>query len=287
LDPRYLLSRSAIRRNFERAASGFAAADFVHTVTRQGLFERLEAMLIKPRQVLDLGCATGKALPLLAKRFPKARIIGVDQSRGMLREARKGRRWLSRIELVQCDARELPFSDHSVDVVFSNLLLPWFDEPSIVAAEIRRVLHKDGVFIFSALGPDTFQELRAAWAGIDERAHVHRFPDMHELGDALVRAGLRDPVLDVDRLQVTYPDSAALFRDLTAAAARNCLASRGHGLTGKDAFAGMARNLQAPDDNREVRIALELVYGHCFGAGPASSAGPVRIDPAAIPIRRR
>jgi malonyl-CoA O-methyltransferase len=287
LDQGFLLSNARIRRNFDRAAAGFAAADFVHSVTRDGLFDRLEAMDIDARFVLDLGCATGKALPRLEKRFRQARVLGIDQSAAMLREAQRARRWFSRSSLLQGDARMLPVADHSVDVVFANLLLPWFDDPAQLAAEVCRALCKDGLFIFSSLGPDSFSELAAAWAGVDERSHVHRFPDMHDVGDALVRAGLRDPVLDVDRLRVTYATPAALFRDLTAAGARNCLQQRRPGLTGRAAFAALTQNLMAGSDSAGACFELELVYGHCWGAGAATGGGPVRIDPAAIPIRRR
>ena len=103
--------------------------------------------------------------------------------------------------------------------MFSNLLLPWIDDPAAIAREVCRVLRKDGLFVFSGLGPDSLRELRAAWGTVDDYAHVNEFPDMHNIGDALVQSGLRDPVLDVDRLQVRYSGSEALFRDRGPASA--------------------------------------------------------------------
>ncbi|HNP37084.1 MAG TPA: methyltransferase domain-containing protein [Woeseiaceae bacterium] len=281
------LDDAAIRRNFARAASQFDSADFVHTVTRDGLLARLEAVVVDATEVLDLGCATGKALPLLAKRFRRARVTGIDSSRAMLQRAKAGRRRFARTRLLQCDARALPFADHSIDVVFANQLLPWFDDLAMIAAEVRRVLRKEGLFIFSTLGPDSLSELKAAWSTIDQLPHVHHFPDMHDVGDTMVRAGLKDPVLDVDRLEVTYTTSAALFRDLTAAGARNCLKERVAGLAGKQAFVRMTQELMAATRGAGLRFELELVYGHCWGSGTGFGGGPVRIDAASIPIRRR
>ena len=66
---------------------------------------------------------------------------------------------------------------------------------------------------------------------------------MHDLGDGLVNAGLRDPVLDVDRLEISYRDTNRLFADLTAAGARNSLTARPPGLTGRGRFAAMSKAL--------------------------------------------
>ncbi|MDJ0938127.1 MAG: methyltransferase domain-containing protein [Woeseiaceae bacterium] len=273
-----------MRRRFDRAAARFDDAAFVHAVTRDGLFARLEPMTREARLVVDLGAATGRALEPLAKRFPKAHVVAIDVSGQMARESARRRGWFKKIDVVQADARALPLADASVDVVFSNLLLPWIDDPAPLTAEVSRVLAKDGLFAFSTLGPDSLRELGGAWAGIDDAVHVNRFLDMHDVGDALVRAGLRDPVLDVDRLTVTYEKPDALFRDLTAAGARNSLSTRAKGLTGRQRFAGFRERL-APGGGR-IALDLELVYGHCFGGGERVGDSAVRVDVNSIPIRR-
>jgi malonyl-CoA O-methyltransferase len=237
--------------------------------------------------VLDLGCATGQAIPLLEKRFRRARVVGVDFSPAMLQQARAARRWLSRSAFVQSDARALPFASHSIDVVFANMLLPWIDSPADLAREVCRVLRKDGLFVFATLGPDSLLPLRRAWQQLDNYAHVNRFLDMHDIGDALVQAGLRDPVLDVDRLGVSYREPRALFRDLTAAGARNSLRGRQKSLTGRRHFERMAEMLWPAKGADGLQVELELVYGHCWGRGPAPADGGVRIDASSIPRRQR
>jgi len=274
-----------VRRRFDRAAARFHEADFVHRVTREGLLERMRPMTITAATVIDLGSATGAAIPLLEKRFRRARVIAVDFSAGMLRVVRSKKTLLSRRHSVQADARALPFADASIDVIFSNLMLPWTDDLDAVFTQVARVLRRDGLFVFSTLGPDSFEEIREAWATVDAGEHVNRFPDMHDVGDALVRAGLRDPVLDIDRLSVSYRGAAALFRDLTAAGARNCLRNRQASLTGRERFRRFSETFFAAE--ADPALTLELVYGHCWGSGANRRSGEVAIDAGQIPVRRQ
>ncbi len=181
----------------------------------------------------------------------------------------------------------LPFKDESIDFVFSNLMLPCTDSPELVFEEVARVLRKGGAFAFATLGPDSLLEISRAWAGLDEHAHVNRFLDMHDIGDALVRSGLRDPVLDVDRLVVSYDTPEKMFADLTAVGARNTLQQRDRSLGGKHRFATMLSALRDSGDGNEIRLELELVYGHCWGGGARIEPSNYRIDASRIPRRRR
>jgi malonyl-CoA O-methyltransferase len=110
---------------------------------------------------------------------------------------------------------------------------------------------------------------------------------MHDIGDAFVRAGLRDPVLDVDYMKVTYGDTEALYRDLTSAGARNCLQGRRQTLTGKSRFKAMDNLLAARMADEVLSLRLELVYGHAWGSGPRLPDGEFRFDPTQIARRQR
>lgn len=247
------MSQGAVRRQFDLAATTFDVADFVFATTRDGLMARLEPVTVDAGFIIDLGSATGSAAPLLGRRFKRARILAVDLSQNMLIEARVKKTWLSKVAYLQAEATALPFSDHSIDVVFSNQLLPWLNETAPVFAEVSRVLRKDGLFLFSTLGPDSLSGLRH-----------EPFPDMHDVGDALVGAGLRDPVLDVDRLTVTYESTTSLLADLKAIGAQHC----------------------APDHVDISSLELEVVYGHCWGSGARPAAGEYRIDAGRIGKRK-
>lgn len=274
-----------IQRRFDRAADDFADADFVHAVTRDGLLSRLEPLLLEPATILDLGCATGATGRQLRKRFKRAHVVSIDLSRNMLSVAKKNRRWFSRSTFVQGDAHRLPFADATFDLVVSNQLLPWAPEPQAIFEEASRVLKKGGVFAFATLGPDSLQEIERAWAAVDDRRHVNRFPDMHDIGDGLVRAGLADPVLDVDRLGVSYENTDRLFTDLTRSGGRNTLVERGPGLVGKAKFRAMTEALTSSPGGK-ILLDLELVYGHCWGGGPRNDPANFKVPANKIPLRR-
>jgi malonyl-CoA O-methyltransferase len=243
-------------------------------------------MTIDARAVVDLGSATGTGSRLLERRFRRARIVAVDLSRNMLEAARRKQSRFTRRSSVQANAQALPFANHSIDVIFANLLLPWVSDPALLFTEVSRVLRKDGLFLFSTLGPDSLSAIRNAWASVDTREHVNRFLDMHDIGDAAVRAGLHDPVLDVDRLSVTYNDARTLFRDLTEMGARNCLQGRERSLGGTARFRAMMAALDGQREDKLLTLDLELVYGHCWGSGPPSADGEYRFDAKRIGHRR-
>lgn len=283
-----------IQRRFDRAAAGFPDADFVHAATREGLVSRLEPMLLSGKTILDLGSAAGATGRRLRQRFRRAHIISLDVSAAMLVQARERKKRFARASFVQGDAARLPFADQIFDLVVSNQLLPWIPDLQALFEEVSRVIKKGGLFAFASLGPDSLQEIRSAWSRADEScgaeapptAHVNAFPDMHDVGDGLVRAGLRDPVLDVDRLEVRYENVGKLLDDLTRSGARNALAARSPGLTGKHRFRAMAAALENATPGPGLSLDLELVYGHCWGGGPRNDRGGVRIDANNIPVRR-
>lgn len=284
-DDRQLISGRHSRRRFERAAANFAEVDFVHAVAREGLLERLAPMLIEPEVIVDLGSGAGAGARQLAARYPDSEVLAVDRSPAMLQQLQQGGDPPANIRALHAEAETLPLQKESVDLVFASLLLPWLNDPAIVFRRVAEVLRPGGLFVFSGLGPDTLRELRKAWAQVDQHGHVHFFDDMHNVGDALVRAGLADPVLDVDHLTVTYADPARLFRDLTAAGARNSLVGRKSTLTGRGEFHKMELALRAQMEGGRLPITVELVYGHAWSTGAPGEPGEFRIDPAGI--RRR
>jgi len=276
-----------VRRRFDRAAADFRRADFVHRYAADGILERMSPMLVDVGYVLDAGAANGAASRALARRFRGSRVISLDTSYPMLRQARQSRSRFSRIREVQGDAMLPPLRAGSIDLVFANMLLPWIDDPSTFFGSVARVLRNGGLFVFSSLGPDSLAELREAWQSIDDDKHVTTFSDMHEIGDALVKYGLREPVLDVDWLTVTYDDLSSLFADLTATGSRNTLRGRRRSLTGRRTFEQLRENLSHRFGGGALEFPLEMVFGHAWGGGPPMPAGEYALDVASIGRRRR
>jgi malonyl-CoA O-methyltransferase len=226
----------------------------------------------EPARVLDVGAGSGRLTGLLKKRWPKAEVVAIDLALGMLREARRHVGWFRPFRRVAGDAQALPIADASVDLVVSNLCLQWCDLKASIH-EFRRVLRPGGWLLFTSFGPDTLKELRSAWRAADERAHVHVFLDMHDVGDAVLAQGFVDPMFDVERYTLSYPDARALMRELKAIGAGNALGERTRGLTGRSAF---LRMLTAYEHQR-MEGGLPASYEVIFGQARAPQAGaPLR-----------
>jgi malonyl-CoA O-methyltransferase len=160
-------------------------------------------------------------------------------------------------------------------MLFSSLMLQWCNDPDRVLRECRRVLRPGGVLHFSTLGPDTLIELRRSWQAADPvHAHVSRFIDMHDLGDALGRAGFAEPVLDVERITLTYDDARDLMRDLKAIGAHNATAGRARGLTGRQTLARMLAAYEGYRRDGKLPATYEVVFGQAWcPTGPLRSRG--------------
>lgn len=280
------LDRRALRRHFERASRSFDAHAVLASRVREELLSRLDLVAFEPRVVLDLGCGTGHAARALKRRWPKARVLALDLSPSMLAQAAAQSSLFRRFGRACADAVALPIAGGAVDLVFSSLMLPWVDALDVALAEARRVLSARGYFTFATLGPDTLQELRAAWAAADDGAHVHRFLDMHDVGDAVARSGLAEPVLDADRIELAYPDTLALMRDLKAIGAHNVTAGRPRTLLGAARLRRMSEAYEAFRRGDALPATYEVIYGASWGAAgrPAAAAheGEVLIAPGSI-----
>jgi malonyl-CoA O-methyltransferase len=289
----FRLQRPEVRASFDRASATYEAGAVLQARVADELLTRLEPFNFKPKVVLDLGAGTGRISGELKRRYRGALVVAVDLAPGMLQEARRHQQLFRRFERVCGDAMRLPLADASVDVMFSSLMLQWCDPPDEAFAEIRRVLKPGGFLAFTTLGPDTLRELRTAWEEADGAAndynHVNRFYDMHDIGDALVRAGLSEPVLDVERIQLSYPNALALMRDLKAIGAHNVTAGRPRGLLGRARLRRMEDAYEAFRKDGKLPATYEVVYGAAWGAAgrPATAmvGGEARIAPGAI--RRR
>ena len=253
-----------VRRSFGRSAGDYDAAAVLQARVRAELLERLAVVRLDPAVVLDLGAGTGHGALALKRRYRTSQVIALDLAEGMLRQAGRRQTLLRRFRRVCAEAAALPLRDASVDLVFSNLMLQWCPDPDRVLRECRRVLKPGGLLTFTTFGPDTLVELRRAWAAADGHTHVNRFIDMHDLGDALLRAGLAEPVMDVERYTLTYPTVRDLMLDLKAIGAHNANAGRPRGLTGKGALARMTAAYELSRRDDRLPATYEVVYGQAW-----------------------
>ncbi len=267
------LDPGVVRRQFDRASATYDESAVLQACVRQQLIDRLDWIAFVPDAVLDLGCATGHAARALGTRWPKARIIAMDFAAGMLREAARHDKD-GRCEYLCADALELPLPDASIDLLFSNLMLPWCDDLDAALVEIARVLRPRGLLTFTTFGPDTLIELHEAWHEADDYTHVIPFADMHDIGDGLIRAGFVEPVLDVVRYTLTYPDVATLMRDLKAIGSQNATTGRPRGLTGRKTLRAVNENYERHRDQGRLPASYEVIFGQAWGAIERPDAGP-------------
>ncbi|MGM0554401.1 MAG: malonyl-ACP O-methyltransferase BioC [Pseudomonadota bacterium] len=271
------LDKTRVRAAFSRAAATYADHAVLQREVQGRLLERLDWIRMEPARVIDLGCGIGEALEALAGRYRRARLAGLDFAPEMAARARRRGRWLRRPRVVCGDIEALPLAEASFDLAVSSAALQWCTSLDRAFAEVRRILAPGGLWMFATFGPDTLRELRAAFAAVDGGAgvHVNAFIDMHDIGDALVRAGFADPVMDQETLTLTYPDLTGLIRDLRGVGVRNALAGRGAGLFGPRRLAAVAE-AYAREFGVEGRLPAtwEVVYGHAWVPEAPPPQGP-------------
>jgi malonyl-CoA O-methyltransferase len=279
----YLLDKHKTRQGFERAADTYDANAVLQREIGDRLLERLDLIRMQPETVLDLGCGTGMVSEHLLKRYKKARVIGVDLAFNMVQKTRKRGGWFRKPQGVCADVASLPFQPQCADMLISNLMLQWCNDLPAVFGELVQVLKPNGLLMFSTFGPDTLKELRASWGKVDGFTHTSRFTDMHDVGDALLQAGFRDPVVDMEMITLTYADVRGLLRDLKGIGANNATYGRNHGLTGK---ARLQAFLQAYEyfrrEDGHYPATYEVVYGHAW----APKLLPSKLPEKFIPIMR-
>lgn len=257
-----------VRHAFGRAASTYDTHALLQDEVGRRLQERLDDIAFAPKRVLDVGSGTGRGTAALRKRYPKAQTIALDIALPMLDAARRHRSWLRPFARICADAEALPLSEASIDLLHSNLCLQWCGDLDAALGEFRRVLRADGLLLLSTFGPDTLQELRLAFAETDAAPHVSRFLDIHQIGDALIAAGFRDPVLERDVFTLTYADTLTLMRELRAIGATNADIERSRGLTGKTRMREVAKAYEAFRVDDRLPATYEVVYAQARAPQP-------------------
>ena len=285
------LVRNRLRRASDRAAPKFDSAATLHREIADRMIERLSIIRLNARVILDAGSATGYATKLLGKRFARSFVIELDHSEVMLRQRANRRRtylpWSGPQRCSVCaDFQRIPLAPSSVDLLWSNLALHWANEIPAVFAEAHRVLRPGGLLMFSMFGPDTLKELKSTFRDNDSRVsgsrlngfRVNQFVDMHDIGDALVKSGYADPVMDMENLTLTYTNVAALLHDLKAQGSSSTQELAHKGLAARNAYAKVVARYEAfRDGDARVPATFEIVYGHAWKPPP-------RLSPKGKPV---
>lgn len=259
VEPPEPISKRAIAQSFSRAAPHYDSVARLQRDVGEALLERLPESGRGVTTLVDLGCGTGYFRPALQDRYPGADYLGLDIAPGMLHWARQQdaqgcARW------AVGDAEALPLATASVDLVFSSLALQWCYHPHRLLAELARVLRPGGRVLFSTLGPSTLQELRAAWATVDDGQHVNRFLPLEALQQAA--APLPGVCLhtEVETRVAHHPAVGDLLRELKTLGAHNMNQGRAGGLTPRGRLAAMLRAYETCREPQGLPATWEVIY---------------------------
>jgi malonyl-CoA O-methyltransferase len=272
------IDKREVRRAFSKAAAHYDAAAVLQREVCVRMLEKLDFIKLNPVRVLDVGSGTGWGARQLGGRYKDAEIIALDIAIGMLQTSRGTSSWWQKLfagskqRFLCADVEALPLAAQSVDMAWSNLALQWCNDLPATFSGLHRVLNKDGLLMFSTFGPDTLKELRTAFQGVDGYSHLSRFADMHDVGDMLVAAGFADPVMEMEKITLTYPDVKAVMQDLRSIGAHNATAGRAQGLMGKSRWARIKQNYETLRREGKLPATFEVIYGHAWKVPPKNTA---------------
>ena len=279
--PRMPARTEVVRRQFDQRAARLPQHEALLREVDRRLMERLDLVKLAPRSIVDVGCGGGASEPALRARYPQALWTGVDLSLAQLRRIvlPAARFWRApRLRRVAAEAGALPLAAGSVDLVYSNLMLHWHPAPHSVFPEWLRVLRVDGLLLFSCLGPDTLRELRAACAAALPLARPLPFVDMHDFGDMMVASGFAAPVMDTERITLTYPSAAALLREVGALGGNPRDDRAAHLPSGRQARALLAALAARAGADGRIALTFEVAYGHAWKPAPRAPGGAVALE---------
>ena len=212
---------------------------------------------------------------LLRERYPDARCTVHETAphlQALAREALAPAWWRAE-RWNRAALRFEPPEPGSVHMLWANMALHSAADPRALIADWQRALDVDGQVMFSCFGPDTLRELRAVYAAQGWPAPSHAFTDMHDWGDMLIEAGFAEPVMDMERITLSFATPERLLKELRELGA-NLHPGRFPALRGRhwraqlhDALAvGLAQSADG-----QLVVSFEIVYGHAFKAAPRVS----------------
>ena len=267
---------------------------WLHEEVARRMAERLDVIRLPVQRWAHWEPARGGLAghQLVAARYPQAQSFRVSaQAVGTppVHEA-WWRRWGRARQPADATVTSPP--EGAMQLVWANMLAHQVADPAALLAGWRRALAADGFVMFSCLGPDTLRELRALYAAEGWPPPAQEFTDMHDWGDQLAAAGFAEPVMDMERLTLTYETPARLLAELRELG-RNQHPARHQALRTP---AWRERLTQALDERLRppgggpLRLTFEIIYGHALKAAPrqaAASHTAIALDDLRQQLRQR
>ncbi|MDO9104301.1 MAG: malonyl-ACP O-methyltransferase BioC [Methylovulum sp.] len=256
------LDKTQLRLAFSAAAPSYDRFAPLQRSVAQALLTTVDVGSLSGT-LLDIGCGTGfltgELLALPACTAGKVSVIALDIALTMLQTARRKLSGQTQVYYICADAEALPLAGGSIDRVFSSLALQWCSRLDECLKDIRRVLKPGGQLTFSTFGAGTLQELKAAWATVDDYSHVNDFYSEQAIAGLLQQAGFRAISISSTSYRPCYGSVWALMRELKGIGAHNVLAARNRQVTGKNAMQAMVAAYQAACGDNAIAATFEVI----------------------------
>jgi malonyl-CoA O-methyltransferase len=277
----------ALRHHLHRTAFT-TTAPWLHEEIARRMGERLDLIRRQPESIIDWWSPLSGSGARLRAQYPHARVVSIGLDHQPL-PASADTRWWQR--LLGTRPASAPAMVPTAQLLWANMMLHWIDDLPTLLARWHAALEVDGFLMFSCFGPDTLRELRAVHASLDWGAPGSDWIDMHDLGDELVHAGFADPVMDMERLTLTWDSPAALLAELRSLGG-NTAPARQPGLRGRQwrrrLEMALTERLAGPDGR--LALSFEIIYGHAFRPmtrAPVQARTEISLDAMREMTRRR
>ena len=264
------LDPMAVQR-FQRLPA--SPSPWLHEEVAKRMEERLGWIKLKPSKWAHWAPVQGglAAHSLLAKRYPESECFIVESDARKAQYAAKSiaKSWWQPTRWTGLTARIESPAQGAVQLVWANMALHMAADPQALLAEWHRALGVDGFVMFSCLGPDTLLELRRLYQALGWPEPAHEFTDMHDWGDMLVGAGFAEPVMDMERITLTFESPERLLQELRGLG-RNFHTQRFSGLRGRRWLSCLQQALAGAP----LQLTFEVIYGHAFKPAPRLTVRP-------------
>ncbi|MDD5029239.1 MAG: biotin synthase [Rhodoferax sp.] len=208
---------------------------------------------------------------LLAQRYANAQCSVFEssqQAQALVRQALHAP-WWQASQWFKSQTSVSSRLDKPAQMLWSNMDLHMAPDPQALLRQWHEALEVDGFLMFSCLGPDTLKELRDLYQALQWPAPAHPLTDMHDWGDRLVALGFADPVLDMERITLTFETPERLLQELRELG-RNLHPQRFAALRGRQ-WRGQLIDALA---QRPLQLTFEVIYGHAIKPAPRLTVAP-------------